>query len=29
MVKRTNGETGNTFLGCSQFPKRRGTRKVA
>lgn len=28
MVKRTNRKTGDTFWGCSEFPKCRGTRKV-
>lgn len=28
MVKRTNHQTGETFLGCSRYPKCRGSRKI-
>lgn len=29
MMKRTNRKTGDAFWGCSNFPKCRGTRKIA
>ncbi|MDX8355308.1 nuclease-related domain-containing protein [Cognatiyoonia sp. IB215182] len=29
MVQRANRKTGDTFWGCTKFPKCRGTRKVA
>lgn len=28
MIERTNRKTGQTFFGCSRYPKCRGTRKV-
>lgn len=29
MVERTNRKTGESFLGCSQYPECTGTRQLA